>query len=131
MLLRFDPFRELDRMAEETRRVREPGALRLDAVRVDDEVVLHVDVPGSTADDIELTVEKDTLTLTVERPALPDEGEVLIAERGSSTRQRRLLLGETLDADRLTADLADGVLTVRIPLREQAVARRVAIGSAS
>lgn len=128
MLLRFDPFRELDRLSDETGRRSSTRSLPMDAHRDDETVVLRFDVPGASVDDIDLSVEQDTLTLTVERTT-DDVGDAMVRERPTGRFSRRLRLGDTLDTERLEADHANGVLTVRIPLREKMVARKVAIGT--
>lgn len=128
MLLRFDPFRELDRLSDEVGRRSSHRPLPMDAHRDDETVVLRFDVPGAAVEDIDLSVEQDTLTLTVERSA-DDTGDALVRERPTGRFSRRLRLGDTLDSERLEAEHANGVLTVRIPLREKMVARKVAIGS--
>ena len=128
MLLRFDPFRELDRLSDEVGRRGSTRPLPMDAHRDDETVVLRFDVPGAATDDIDLSVEQDTLTLTVERSA-DAVGDAVVRERPTGRSSRRLRLGDTLDTDRLEADHADGVLTVRLPLREKMVARKVAIGT--
>jgi HSP20 family protein len=129
MLLRFDPFRDLDRLAEEavapaTRR------MPMDAVRRADKVVITFDLPGVDPDGIDLTVEDNTLTLRAVRTVDHQEGEeVIIGERFSGTLARQLFLGENLDTDRVEAHYADGVLTVTVPVAEKAKPRRVAVNA--
>jgi HSP20 family protein len=131
MLMRTDPFRELDRLTSQalgspTR----PAALPIDAYRHGDVFVVELDVPGVDPAAIELTVEKNVLTVKAERArASAPEGEVLIGERPHGTATRQLFLGETLDADHLTADCHQGVLTIRVPVAERAKPRRVEIGT--
>lgn len=131
MLLRFgDPFRELDRMTDELWGQRAP-AVPMEAVRRDDTVVVDFDLPGVDQDAIDLTVERDMLTVRVERQPQRKEGdEVLAAERRYGTFSRQLFLGDTLDSEHIAADYHDGVLTVTIPVRSHAQARKVAIGAA-
>jgi HSP20 family protein len=131
MLMRTDPFRELDRLAQQVLGTpARPAAMPIDAFRQGDEFVIHFDLPGVEASAIELTVEKNVLTVHArrERPA-SDDVEMLVAERPQGTFSRQLFLGETLDADALTANYADGVLTVRIPVAEKAKPRRVEINA--
>ncbi|MFV1992208.1 MAG: Hsp20/alpha crystallin family protein [Acidimicrobiales bacterium] len=125
MLLRFDPFRELDRTADKASRP-PVGTLPFDAVRSDDEIRIRFDVPGVSLENVDLTVEKDTLTLTVDR-STDDEAEFLIRERRNGSVKRQLLLGETLDTEQLSASLSNGVLEVKLPVAEKAQARKVAI----
>lgn len=130
MLMRFDPFRELDRLTEQVWRTARVPVMPLDAYRQGDHVVVHVDLPGVPTSAIDLTVEKDVLTISAERSWEREEGvEVLAAERGQGKVTRQLFLGEGLDHDRVEASYEDGVLTVRIPVAEQAKPRKVEIAS--
>jgi HSP20 family protein len=75
-------------------------------------------------------VEQNVLTVHAERaPAQPDGAELLIAERPYGTYSRQVFLGETLDADRLAADYAAGVLTLTIPVSEAATPRNIRVTS--
>jgi HSP20 family protein len=129
MLMRTDPFRDFDRLTQEVfgTRVR-PAAMPIDAYRAGDEFVVHFDLPGVDPQSIDLTVEKNVLTVHAERQRAEAEGvEMLVAERPHGTFSRQLFLGETLDADRIAAHYGEGVLTLRIPIAERAKPRRVAI----
>ena len=129
MLLRFDPFRELDRVAE-TRMPRSSSLLPMDAYRRGNHVVAHIDLPGVRADAVDITVERNVLTVTAARHVDRTEGdEVIVGERPHGEFQRQLFLGDTLDANRVEADVADGVLTLRIPVAETAKPRRITVGS--
>jgi HSP20 family protein len=100
----------------------------MDAYRRGDQFLVHLDLPGVDPDAIELTVEQNALTIKAERRFEPEEGdELLITERPQGTFTRQLLLGESLDTDRLEADYDHGVLTLRIPVAEAAKPRRVEI----
>lgn len=127
MLLRFDPFRELDRLTSAG--TWRPPALPMDAYRRGDHFVVHFDLPGIDPASVELTVEKNVLTVRAERSWARQEGdEWLVAERPEGTFSRQLFLGETLDADHIEAGYDAGVLTVRIPVAEAAKPRKVEIG---
>jgi HSP20 family protein len=129
-VLRFDPFRDFDRLvAEQVAGLRgAPRSVPMDAYRHADQFVIHLDLPGVDPDAIELTVEQNMLTIKAERHFEPAEGdELVITERPEGTFTRQLLLGESLDADRLEADYDQGVLTLRIPVAEAAKPRRVEI----
>lgn len=131
-LMRFDPFRELDRLAEQTLSVgtRALRSVPMEALRRGDEFIVRLDVPGVGSDNIDLTVERNVVNIRVRR--LPDrqEGdEVLIDERPHGEFARQLFLGDNLDVDRLTADSRDGVLTLTIPISQTSKPRRVALGS--
>jgi len=128
--MRFDPFRDFDQLvAEQMAGLRgAPRSVRMDAYRRGDEFVVHLDLPGVDPDAIELTVEQNVLTIKAERRFEPVEGdELLVSERPQGTFTRQLLLGESLDTDRLEADYDQGVLTLRIPVAEAAKPRRVEI----
>ena len=130
MLLRFDPFQELDRMTEQVRRTSQ-AMLSFDAVRSDQEVVIEFDVPGVDREDIDVTVENDELTITAERPWRDDDHTVVAAERPHGTFRRQLMLGDTLDIEELKADLDRGVLTVTIPVSEKSRQRKISVGGGS
>jgi HSP20 family protein len=129
MLMRTDPFRDFDRLTQQvfgtpTR----PAAMPIDAYRKGDDFVVKFDLPGVDAKSIDLTVEKNVLTVHAERKRQEDESvELLVGERPYGTFSRQLFLGETLDTDRIAADYADGVLTIRLPIAERAKPRRVEI----
>ena len=132
MLVRFDPFRDLDRLTQQFDQAfrRTSSVVPFDAVRHGHEVILHVDLPGVDPDRIDLTVERDTLTITASREwERKEDDEVLAAERPHGTFTRRVLLGESLDTSRLTADYDRGVLTITVPVAEQAQPRRITLGA--
>ncbi len=133
MLMRFDPFRDLDRLTQnlwstDARRV---NAFPMDAYRKGSEFLVHFDVPGIDPNSIELTVEKNVLTVSAERTRhWGDEAEeVVVSERPTGHFSRQLFLGETLDAERIQASCDNGVLTLRIPVAEAAKPRKVEITS--
>jgi HSP20 family protein len=123
-MLRFDPFREFDRLARDTRE-RTPSVMAFDAVRDDEAVTLYFDVPGVSGDDLDVSVNRNELTITAERVWSGDDKEVLVTERPQGSFSRRVLLSDALDMDRLEANLADGVLTVTVPLAERSKPRRI------
>lgn len=131
MLMRFDPFREVDRFAEQVDQALRRGtaAMPMDAVRHDDRVFVTFDLPGVDPDAIDVTVERDTLTVSAVRRFERTEGdEVLASERPQGTFVRRVLLGDSLDTSQLEAAYDHGVLTVSIPVAAQAQPRKVAVG---
>jgi HSP20 family protein len=129
MLMRTDPFRELDRVAEQVfGTAARPAAMPIDAYRKGDEFVVLFDLPGCNPASINLTVERNVLTVHAERRRLGDDDvELVIGERPTGTFSRQLVLAETLDSEHLAADYNDGVLRVRVPVKEQAKPRRVDI----
>ena len=133
MLMRTDPFRELDRLTEAMLGTRgRPAVMLMDAYREDNQFKIHLDLPGVAADSIDLTVEQNVLTVQAERKPLQDDGvESVAAERPHGVFSRQVFLGDTLDADHLTAAYDAGVLTITIPIAQKAKPRRieVAVGS--
>ena len=131
MLMRTDPFREFDRLTQQlTGTPARPAAMPIDAYREGDQFVVQFDLPGVAPDSIDLTVERNVLTVhATRRKAQDDNVEFIVSERSYGTFSRQLFLGETLDADRLAADYHDGVLTIRLPIAERAKPRKVAINT--
>lgn len=131
MLMRTDPFRDLDRLASEMLGAPfRSTSMPLDAYRHGDVFVVELEVPGVDPEAIDLTVEKNVLTVRAER-SRPDveDAQHLISERSHGSFTRQLFLGDTLDPDNLTADYRNGVLTIRVPLAERARPRRIEIGT--
>jgi HSP20 family protein len=129
MLLRFDPFRELDRAFDDAWRGAPRTSIPMDAVRHEDRVFMNFDLPGVDPDAVDLTVERNVLTIKAERGTSVQEGDqVLAEERPKGIFVRRVLLGDTLDTTKLEAAYDHGVLTVTIPVAEQAQPRRISIG---
>jgi HSP20 family protein len=133
MLMRTDPFRELDRVAQQVfGTAGRPAAMPIDAYRKGDEFVVMLDLPGVDPASIDLTVERNLLSIHAERRRPGDDDvELIIGERPHGTFSRQLFLAETLDTDRLQAEYVDGVLRVRVPVKEQAKPRRVEINGAA
>jgi HSP20 family protein len=129
MLMRYDPFRELDRFTEGF--FGGPGRspwMPMDAVRRGDHVELHFDLPGVAPDSIDVSVERNVLTVKAERSWIPTEGdEILARERTHGTWSRQVLLGDALDTENLKAAYDHGVLTLTIPVAERAKPRKVQI----
>ncbi|HEX6393487.1 MAG TPA: Hsp20/alpha crystallin family protein [Acidimicrobiales bacterium] len=129
MLMRTDPFRDLDRLTQQffgtaTR----PAAMPMDAYRKGTDFYVHFDLPGIDPDSIDLTVEQNVLTIRADRPQVSVDGaEMIVSERPTGSFSRQLFLGETLDADAIEADYHAGVLTLTIPVREAAKPRKLSI----
>lgn len=128
MLMRWEPFGELDRLSNwATTGWRRPP-VPMDAFRRGDEFIVLMDLPGVDPDSIDLTVQRNVLTVRAERRIVLDEyDEALVAERPTGTFSRQLFLGENLDVDNLKADYEHGVLTVSIPVAEEARPRKIEI----
>jgi HSP20 family protein len=129
MLMRTDPFRELDRLAQQVLgTAARPAAMPLDAWQEDQEFVVAFDLPGVKLDSLNLDVERNVLTVRAERPDPVGENTELIAsERPRGVFSRQLMLGDTLDAENVKATYDAGVLTVRIPVAEKAKPRKIEI----
>ncbi len=131
MITRTDPFRDLDRVAQQLFSVgtpTSPSTVAMDAYRDGDLLFMHFDVPGMDPGSINLDVQRNVLTITGERKGLaPDHCGYLVAERPRGAFRRQVHLGDTLDTDRIEANYNEGVLSVRIPLAAKAKPRRVEI----
>ena len=128
MLMRTDPFRDLDRLTQQLLGTSaRPSAMLMDAWRDGDRFVVEFDLPGVNADAVDLDVERNVLTVTARRPALNENTEFLAAERSRGVFSRQLVLGDNLDLDRVRAGYRDGVLRLVIPVAEKAEPRKIAI----
>jgi len=130
MLVRTDPFRDFDRLITQQLlgTAARPAAMPMDAYREGDTFYVHFDLPGISADSIDLTVEQNVLTVRAERkPDQPAGAEMIVAERPAGVFTRQVFLGDTLDADHVAADYRAGVLTLAIPVHEQAKPRSIQV----
>ncbi|MFC0007581.1 Hsp20/alpha crystallin family protein [Micromonospora siamensis] len=132
MLMRTDPFREIDRLAEQLfSTATRPAVMHLDAYRDGEWFYAVFDLPGVDPDSIDCTVERNVLTVRAQRRRPTGESvELVAAERPMGTFSRQLFLGDTLDTDRLEAGYDNGVLTLRIPIAERAKPRRISVTAA-
>ena len=129
MLMRTDPFRELDRLTQQVfGTAARPAAMPMDAWQEDGEFVVAFDLPGVNVDSVDLDIERNVLTVRAERrdPTQPNV-ELIASERPRGVFSRQLILGDTLDTEKVKAQYADGVLTLRIPVLEQAKPRKIEI----
>ncbi|OXM54976.1 Hsp20/alpha crystallin family protein [Amycolatopsis alba] len=134
MLMRTDPFRELDRFTQQVFGATnsgtwsKPATMPMDAYRDGDEFVVCFDLPGVAPDAIELDIERNVLTVKAERrPNVGGDVQMQVSERPLGVFSRQLFLGEALDTDRIAAGYEAGVLTLRIPVAEKAKPRRITI----
>ncbi len=131
MLIRTDPFRDLDRLSQQVFGAAgtsaRPAIMPMDAWRDGDEFVVELDLPGVDPASIDLDVERNILTVKAERAALTGQHELLAAERPRGVFSRQLILGESLDTDRVQATYEAGVLSLRIPVAEKAKPRKIQI----
>lgn len=134
-MLRFDPFRDLDRMTEQLLGVpagttRAPRFMPMDLYRSGDHYVLHADLPGVDPGSVDVQAENGTLTIKAQRSERTEEGVQWIAsERFTGTYLRQLALGDNIDAERIAATYENGVLTVTLPVAERAKPRRIEVAS--
>lgn len=129
MLMRTDPFRELDRLTQQVFGTSaRPAAMRMDAWQEDGEFVVAFDLPGVNVDSLDLNVERNVLTVRAERkdPTQPNV-ELVASERPRGVFSRQLILGDTLDTEHIKASYDQGVLTLRIPVAEQAKPHKIEI----
>jgi HSP20 family protein len=131
MLMRTDPFRELDRLAQQVLgTAARPAAMPMDAWREGEEFVVAFDLPGVDVDSVDIDVERNVVTVRAERTApIGENTELIAAERPRGVFSRQLILGDALDTDAVKASYDAGVLTLRIPVAEKAKPRRVEIDS--
>jgi HSP20 family protein len=131
MLMRTDPFREFDRLTQQALGTRfRPSAMPMDAYRQGDQFVVNFDLPGVDPASVDLTVEKNVLSVSAERRwDAADDIQVVASERPQGTFNRQLFLGEGLDPEKVEASYENGVLTVTIPVAEQAKPRKVEISA--
>jgi HSP20 family protein len=132
-VLRFDPFQEFDRLNRQMLGTgRGPRSMPMEAYRRGEQFFIHLDLPGVNPDDIQLTVERNVVAVRAERRPFWQEGdEVLVDETPQGTFGRQLFLGDNLDAGRLEASFDQGILTLTIPVAEQAKPRRIQVSARS
>ncbi|MEU3909488.1 Hsp20/alpha crystallin family protein [Streptomyces goshikiensis] len=134
MLMRTDPFREMDRIVQQLSGTSgtwsKPSVMPMDAYREGEEYVIAFDLPGVTPDAIDIDVERNMLTVKAERrPAdRNDTVQMELSERPLGVFSRQVMLADTLDTERIEADYDAGVLTLRIPIAERAKPRKISIG---
>ena len=129
MLMRTDPFRDLDRLTQQVfGTAARPAAMPMDAWQENGEFVVAFDLPGVNVDSVELDIERNVLTVRAERrdPTQPNV-ELIASERPRGVFSRQLILGDTLDTEKVKAHYADGALTLRIPVLERAKPRKIEI----
>ena len=132
MLMRTDPFRDFDRLAQQVLgTAARPAVMPMDAWREGDRFIVEFDLPGVAADSIDLDVERNVVTVKAERPVGDQDREMLAAERTRGVFSRQLVLGDNLDTEHIDASYDSGVLRLEIPVAESAKPRRIEISSGS
>jgi HSP20 family protein len=131
MLLRTDPFRDLDRLTQQlisgAGTTARPAAMPLDAWRDGDEFFVELDLPGVDPASIDIDVERNVLTVRAERPVRATDADLITAERPRGVFSRQLFLGDALDTEHVSARYDAGVLCLRIPVAERAKPRKVQV----
>lgn len=128
MATRLDPFQEFDRLfSSMVTNNRNSGVMPIDLQREGDHYVLSMDLPGVDPGTIDVSVEDRTLTVRAERTARSDDTDWLVRERPTGTFARQLTMGRGLALDQISADYSDGVLSLTIPISEQAKPRRIEV----
>lgn len=133
MLMRTDPFRELDRLSRQVfgadGTLARPSMMPMDAWRDGDTFHVEFDLPGVDPESIDLDVERNVVTVKAERPVRGGDVEMLAAERPRGVFSRQLILGENLDTEQISASYDSGVLTLEIPVAERAKPRKIAVAT--
>ncbi len=137
MLMRTDPFRDLDRLAQQVFGSAAPGTtsrpavMPMDAWREGDSFVIEFDLPGVSPDTLDIDVERNVLTVKAERRARNGDWELLASERPTGLFSRQLVLGDNLDLDKVEAAYEAGVLRLRVPVAEKAKPRKIEVTTSS
>lgn len=134
MLMRTDPFRDFDRLAQQVLgagTTSRPAVMPMDAWREGDRFVLEFDLPGVRPETLDIDVERNVVTLRAERPARNGDWEMLASERPTGLFSRQLVLGDNLDLEKLKANYDGGVLRLEVPVAERAKPRKVEVTSTS
>jgi len=128
MLMRTDPFRELDRLTQQVfGTAARPAFMPMDAWRDGDTFHIEFDLPGVNAESIDLDVERNVLTVRADRPSRNGNVELIANERPSGVFSRQLILGDNVDLDKISASYHDGVLALDVPVAEKAKPRKIAV----
>jgi len=131
MLIRTDPFRELDRMASQVfGTVARPTGMPMDAWREGDRFIVEFDLPAVDPQSVDVDVERNVLTVRAERRLQAENNiELIAAERPRGVFSRQVILGDALDTDHIEASYQAGVLRLTIPVAEKAKPRKITIQS--
>jgi HSP20 family protein len=130
MLMRTDPFRDLDRLSQQVfGTAARPALMSMDAWRENDMFVVEFDLPGIDVNSIDLDVERNVLTVRADRPAKEGIEELVAAERPRGVFSRQLILGDNLDTDKIEANYQAGVLRLEIPVAERARPRKISVNA--
>jgi HSP20 family protein len=132
MLMRTDPFRDFDRLAQQVLgagTTSRPAVMPMDAWREGDRFVIEFDLPGVRPETVDIDVERNVLTLRAERPPRNGDWEMLASERPTGLFSRQLVLGDNLDLEQIQANYDAGVLRLVVPVAERAKPRKIEVAS--
>ncbi|WP_214369460.1 Hsp20/alpha crystallin family protein [Pseudonocardia sp. H11422] len=126
-LMRFDPFTGFERLTQQMMGERQgPRPIPMSAFRRGDQVLAYFDLPGVRPEDVDITIERNVVTIRTERrPAYQEGDEVIVDERPYGVFTRQVFLGDSLDLEKMTADYVRGELCLTIPVSEKAKPRRI------
>ncbi|GAA2790869.1 Hsp20/alpha crystallin family protein [Mycolicibacterium pallens] len=128
MLVRSDPFRELDRFTQQVLgTAARPAVMPMDAWREGDDLVVEFDLPGIEEQSLDLDVERNVVTVRAQRPEVDPSRDMLATERPRGVFSRQLVLGDNLDTERIKASYRGGVLRLQIPVAEKAKPRKITV----
>ena len=133
-LMRFDPFREFDRLAQQlvgAGTTSRPAVMPMDAWRQGDTFVLEFDLPGVRPETLDIDVERNVLTVSAERVSRNGDWEMLASERPRGRFSRQLVLGDNLDLERIEASYEGGVVRLTVPVAEKAKPRKIQLNTGS
>lgn len=116
--------------AEEMERTRSRRSFipRADIYETEQEIILLADVPGANESTVDITLEKNMLSITAYvEPAVPNGFEIAYAEYEEGDYQRSFRLSDEIDRDKIEAVVSDGVLRVRLPKAQEAKSKKITV----
>ena len=133
MAMNFDPFRDLDRVTSALMDFRQgPRLMPMDLYREGDTYVLSADLPGLDPGSVDIDVDGQLLTIRAERTLANHTGvKWLTRERQEGSFLRQINLGQGIDVEQISANYANGVLSVTLPVTEKAKPRRIEVSTGS
>lgn len=136
VLFQNDPLRDVDavleRLAGRGRTVSGTASMAMDAYRRGDNIWVHLDLPGVSAESIDVDLERNVLTVSASREwPSRQEDQMIVSERHQGSYTRQVHLGDSLDAERIEANYVDGVLTLCIPIAARAQPRKITVNTRS
>ena len=132
----YNSFREMDRWFNQMNRTSTDRVMPMDLLRDGNEFIVKMDLPGVDPDSIDIDVDDRTLTVRAERKqhemtTNDEKNQWMSRERSYGSYARQLTLGTGLDLSGIAADYTDGVLTITIPVAEEAKPRKIKVATNS